>query len=76
VTLCAPALQSNCEWVGGDSSARSRSAYDFRAVSDYSPTRVELTFSDANLTPTSTSRFIVITNDQVCWGVACLLFPG
>ena len=52
--------------MGGDSSKRARSAYDFRGVNDYAPIQTELSLSDVALTPSSMPMFIVVTNDQVC----------
>ncbi len=58
-------LQNHCEWVGGDSNRRVRSAYDFRAQNDYAPLRTELAMSDVSVAPSTHSLSVVITNDQV-----------
>jgi hypothetical protein len=60
--------QSDCEWVGGDSTTLTKTAYDFRAVNDYAPLLLDLTFSPDNSTTVNTimNLSVVITNDKVC----------
>jgi hypothetical protein len=65
-------LQTNCEWISSDSNKRNRSAYDFRAVSDYAPLYLKLELADAAASATPLS--IIVTNDQVRARVLAALF--
>ena len=57
-------FQSNCEWVNGDGNPYSKSAFDFRAVSDYTPLRLDLVFDPA-ATNDDQDVQIIVTDDTV-----------
>ena len=57
--------QSDCEWVNGDGDKYSKSAYDFRAVNDYTPLFYPITFDHDVSLSSSQPVTIGITNDWV-----------